>query len=142
MNAVTKKYLPVAVGGVLLIGIAVWLGRKFFSAAIDTVGGVFSGNNAVTAGTPYAGTGVLGTLGGSVNAISGGAFQAIGETISSWFTPNVQPTGNLYYTVTFPDGKRHAIVDTSVDRSGYFTYQGTRYRLGISRDNARIAVAA
>lgn len=36
------------------------------------------------AGTPYEGAGVLGTLGGTVNAASGGVLQSWSESLGGW----------------------------------------------------------
>src|SRR5581483_891681 len=64
---------------------------KAAGAAIDTGAGVLTGNNAVTQGTEYQGTGVLGTLGAATDKVSGGLFSSIGDTIGGWFAPSYDP---------------------------------------------------
>jgi hypothetical protein len=53
-------------------------------AATDAAVGVITGNNALTAGSPYEGAGVLGTLGAAANAASGGVLQRVGESIGGF----------------------------------------------------------
>lgn len=47
--------------------------------------GIATGNNVVTAGTPYEGTGIFGTLGAATNDILGGAPAALGNWFSGTF---------------------------------------------------------
>lgn len=89
MKALLKQNPLLLAGGVVLIlGAVYFFGRKTLAAAADTVGGVVSGNNAVTAGTAYEGKGVLGTVGAVFNDASGGLFAsvggAIGQTLYDW----------------------------------------------------------
>lgn len=60
-------------------------------AVADAAGGVLTGNNRLTTGTEYAGTGVLGTLGAATDAVGGGVFSSIGDaiggTLADWFQP-------------------------------------------------------
>lgn len=49
--------------------------------AASAVGGALTGNNALTAGTAYAGAGLPGTLGAATNEVLGGAPQSIGDAI-------------------------------------------------------------
>lgn len=138
--------IRLAAGVVIVVATVYYLARR---TVVDTVqgsanivGGVLSGNNAVTKDTPYENKGTVGTVAAVTDRLLGGLPQVIGSQISSWFFPSVNPTGNLYYNVGFPDGSRHAIRDDLVDKSGFFTYGGKRYRLGITQDNRRVAVAA
>jgi hypothetical protein len=70
---------------VAIVGIVVlyFIAKKTVTAAAGAVGGVVSGNNALTSGTPYAGAGILGTLGAAFNSASGGALQSAGESLGS-----------------------------------------------------------
>ncbi len=74
-------------GLVLAGGVVVYLLwdkiTALFNAVIDDTGGIFSGNNALTAGTDYSGTGILGTAGAAVNSTLGGAPESIGDAIGS-----------------------------------------------------------
>jgi hypothetical protein len=70
----TKEGQWLAVGLVAAVVVYV-LAKRTLKAA----GGVLSGNNALTAGTPYQGTGLAGTLGAGANVVSGGALQSLGE---------------------------------------------------------------
>lgn len=62
------------------------------SAAADTAGGVLSGNNALTQGTPYQGAGVAGTLGAAANTVSGGVLEQLGN----WIGGLLPGSGNDY----------------------------------------------
>lgn len=85
MAALTDKQFIMAGAGVVIVGgVLFWLGRKAVTAAVDTAGGVLSGNNALTQGTAYEGKGVVGTLGAAANAVSGGALQSAGEHVGGW----------------------------------------------------------
>jgi hypothetical protein len=84
--AINEKTILAA--GVVALAVYFVLSRdavKAGGAVVDTAGGVLSGNNALTAGTPYEGGGVAGTVGAGVNSILGGVPQAIGESIGGWF---------------------------------------------------------
>lgn len=76
--------IQLAVGLAIVAGVVYFLGRKVITEAAAAAGGVVSGNNALTAGTPYAGAGLAGTLGAAANAASGGSLQSIGEALGSW----------------------------------------------------------
>lgn len=79
-------------------------------------------------GTSFEGTGAIGTLGNATNQLLGGAPATIGETLSRWTynllnSDDIAPT----YTVTFPDGTKHAVEPKSVNSGGTFvasTYTG------------------
>jgi hypothetical protein len=141
VDTALKNALPLAIGAVLLIALVYYLARKTLSDAAGAVGGVISGDNLLTQGTPYQATGIAGTLGAAANVVSGGSLQAIGEAVSSWFSPSYDDDG-LFYITLFSDGQRHSVPGSTVDKDGYFTYQGKRYRLGYNNGNQRVAVAA
>lgn len=85
MAALTDKQM-VLVGGTALVGgaLLIWFLSRQAKAVAATAGGLITGDNALTAGTPYQGAGVLGTLGAGFNAASGGFFQSAGETLGGW----------------------------------------------------------
>lgn len=125
------KQIAMVSVGVLTAGVLLYF---FGSKLLRGAGGLLSGNNSLTKGTPYAGAGVVGTAGAATNKVLGGAPQAIGErlgdTLYSWFGHQVNPNAPIYL-VMFPDGKRHAVDSNAIDQSGYFTYQGIRFKLGM-----------
>lgn len=88
MNRLLHKAMAnpvqVALGAAVLIGVVYYLGRKTLSDTASAAGGLVTGNNAITAGTPYAGKGIVGTIAGTANAASGGALQSIGEALGGW----------------------------------------------------------
>lgn len=131
--------LPLAIGAAVIVGVVYYLGRKTISDSADAVGGIVSGNNAVTRGTVYEGTGTLGTIGAATDAVSGGVLSAVGEKISSWFTPT-QTGADLYFRTIFPDASVGAVPSNSIDAQGYFTYKGGRYRMGFNASGYRVAV--
>lgn len=117
------------------------------SGTLDAV----SGDNNLTknakdaAGNPvtaYQGVGFgLGTIGALFNRASGGTLASWGESVSSWFTPTAAPgDSNIFYRVLFPDGTHHAVGNGTIDKKGYFTFNGKTYRMGYNQANVRIAV--
>ncbi len=90
------KQNPLYVAGAIALTIAAlyWFSRQAIkdtaagaaavgAAAAETIAGVATGDNAVTRGTPYEGTGIFGTLGAATNATLGGVPQSIGESLGS-----------------------------------------------------------
>jgi hypothetical protein len=134
-----KQELFVAAAAVLTGGVLLYF---FGGKLLKGLGGLFTGNNPLTTGTPYAGGGVAGTLGAATNKALGGAPQAAGErlgdTLYSWFGQK-DTSAATFLLARFPDGKRHAVPGNTVDGSGYFTYQGVRFRMG-TLNGERIAV--
>ena len=93
-------------------------------------------------GTAYEGTGAVGTLGNVANQLSGGALQTAGETLSRWTYDlfNSDEIGETtFYTVTFPDGQRHAVGASTVSKSGTFTYNGKAYTLYVDASGKKFA---
>lgn len=72
-------------GWAIAIGAAVvgiwWLGRQAKGAVVDGVKSTATAISNVNQGTPYEGTGVIGTLGHTVDTIGGGVFSSAGEWI-------------------------------------------------------------
>jgi hypothetical protein len=143
LNTKAGQYIAIggaAIGAVVFI---VWYGKKQVAQAADLVGSVASGNNAVTRNqvdasgekvTAYEGAGILGTLGAAFNSVSGGTLASLGSwlggktyDIVSWFSPGDQP--DVYQSVIFPDGSRHAIKLSDVSKDGLVDVDGTLYRL-------------
>lgn len=104
--------------------------------------------NTVTnpnAGTPYEGTGIVGTAANILNTASGGALAATGTSISgalfNWFNPN--PAGTMvFYTTQFPDGTMNAVPSDTLDGQGNFNYNGAAYIMKQDASGNHVAVAA
>lgn len=94
MNYLAKQNpLMLAAGVVLVIGVVYYLGRKTVKDVASAAGGVLSGDNALTEGTPYQGAGVLGTLGAAANEASGGFLESTGHRIGGWVYDVLHPGG-------------------------------------------------
>jgi hypothetical protein len=94
------------------------------------------------AGTPYENKGAVGILANATNTLLGGAPQAVGETLSRWTYDilNGDDIGETtFYTVTFPDGTKHAIGATTVSKSGAFAYNGKTYTLYVDASGKKFA---
>jgi hypothetical protein len=78
-----------AIAGAVVVGVLYLIARQAIKdtaiVAAETAAGVVTGNNVLTRGTPYAGAGVLGTMGAAANAASGGVLQSWGESLGGWF---------------------------------------------------------
>lgn len=140
-----KNPLPLAAGVVLVLVAVYFLARKTLTDAAAAVGGLVSGDNALTKGTDYEGKGAAGTLGAAVDSATGGFTSWIGggiggaaATLRDWATTDAADE-NLFYTVKFPDGSKHAVGSLSVARDGTFTYQDVRYKLFIDSTGAKVA---
>lgn len=81
----------VLAGAVLLV-VVYFIGKATLSAAASAAGGLVTGNNAITSGTEYAGTGVLGTLGAATNDVSGGFLGWLGDKIGGGLADLTQPS--------------------------------------------------
>lgn len=77
--------------GAVALAVVYFVGKKVLTGAASAAGGVVSGNNALTAGTPYAGAGVAGTLGAAANSASGGVLSNIGGTLGDWLYNTFHP---------------------------------------------------
>ena len=82
----------------------------------------------------------------AVNSTLGGAPASIGEWLGgktfdlvSWFKGDPGPE-NLYYSVLFADGSKHAIGSQQIDSDGHFTYNGKSYRMGVNSSGKNYAV--
>lgn len=93
MRSYLAKQNPfvLAAGAVLVIGVVYYLGRKTVADVASGVGGVVSGNNAITEGTAYEGAGILGTVGAAANAASGGFFETTGSKLGGWVYDLLHP---------------------------------------------------
>lgn len=83
--------VQLAIAVVLVAGAGYWLLRRAAkdstdaaSAGVDAIGGIFSGNNRLTEGTPYEDAGILGTIGSGVNELLGGAPEKLGSKLGGW----------------------------------------------------------
>jgi hypothetical protein len=98
----------------------------------------------INKGTPYEGSGVVGTAANLANQASGGALAAtgswIGRTLYDFVNPS-SPRGQVFYTFTLPDGSRGS-VDSADVRNGLFVRRGARYRLKVDVSGRKYAVPA
>jgi len=89
----------IGVGALAVVGVFAFF-KKQAGDAVAGVGGVLSGNNALTEGTPYAGYGFIGTLGAGANEISGGTLQQWGESLGGWLFDVTHPNqGGISNTI-------------------------------------------
>jgi len=79
-----KQFLLAGVATVVAVGGLVWVAKRGASAAVDTAGGILTGENSLTKGTPYEGTGLLGSMGAAANEISGGVLEGLGGGVGIW----------------------------------------------------------
>lgn len=70
--------IKLAVGAVIVIGVVYFLGRKTVKDTRDYVADTVS---SINEGTPYEGTGVVGTLGHGVNVLTGNWLDDFGSWI-------------------------------------------------------------
>lgn len=140
-NTLAKNAAAIGAGVAIVAVVAYLIARRTITEVAETAGGIVTGDNALTRGTPYQGAGVLGTLGAATNAASGGTFQAIGEKIVSVFTPNVSDAEryDLMYGVLFPDGRRRAVRATEISKDGVYALNGALYLIGYNQANERVA---
>lgn len=88
------QYAVLGVVGVALFVIVYKFLKREVVAGAQAVGGIASGKNELTKGTPYEGAGIVGTLGAAANEISGGV---LGE--GGWF----DGLGGWLYDATHED---------------------------------------
>ncbi len=146
IDGALKNPVQLAIGAAIVLGVVYFLIRKTASDAAKAAGGIVSGNNMVTRNQTdfsgnkvdaYEGKGLAGTLGAVVNSATGGATASVGSKVGGFLSSvfgKEDTSPSVFYTVLFPDGTKHAVGNTWVDKNGYFTYpQGStvRYKLGI-----------
>lgn len=95
-------------------------------------------------GTPFEGTGAIGTLGNVTNHLLGGAPQAAGESLSeTLFELTHDDFDGTTYLFTFADsGASGAVNSSDVDSRGFFNYwrDGKRYQLMKDQDGRKVAI--
>ena len=138
IETLAKNALPIALGAAGLLALVYYLGRKTIADTADLAAGIVSGDNAITEGTQYEGTGVAGTVGAVADAASGGLFSSWGSSLADWFAPSVADS-DVYFAVLFPDGATHAIHSTDIKADSTFEYSSAVYRLGINPRGLKIA---
>src|SRR5689334_7890370 len=101
--------LVLLAGAAVAVIALVWFVKRQAAAVAAAAGGLVTGNNAVTQGTPYAGTGVLATPAAIANDASGGVLAEfggwLGRSIYDWTHPeeaqqlqsNKQAIGDNFY---------------------------------------------
>lgn len=126
-----SKQNPLLLAGAaaILIYVVYGLIRKTVKDTADAAGGLVSGNTPWTTGTPYENTGILGTLGGGIDKVTGGVASAAGGWIAGLLASDYVGE-DLFFTTTFPDGAKHAVPSSTVARDGRFTYGGKNYIMG------------
>lgn len=72
-------------------------------------------------------------------AVPGEIGRAIGGSLYEWLNP-YDRRQDVFYTVLFPTGQRHAIRSDYVDSAGRFNYNGQRYTMRVRADRVRVAV--
>lgn len=86
------QYIALGAVALLVVYFVTKQAAKAAGAVASAAGGVLTGNNALTQGTPYQGAGVIGTLGAAANDVSGGTLQSVGDYIGNkladWFQPS------------------------------------------------------
>jgi hypothetical protein len=102
--------LLIGVGVVAFIGLTLFL-KKQAAAAANAIANV-------NAGTPYEGSGVVGTLGNAVNQASGGTLQTLGESIGGWvyelfnpYDPNAATDATNYADDSAAVTRKQAVTD-------------------------------
>lgn len=125
---------------------AVWIGLGVAALGVAYV--VYKSFGKFNEGTPYEGTGAVGTLGNIANQVLGGApadiGSAIGTTLYDW-THDDSNANSVDLIFTFQDSGKKGTVDAStVDKNGYFRYwrDGVRYQLKKDAKGNRIAIKA
>lgn len=73
------------------------------------------------------------------------AVNAVSDKLTDWFGPK-DTTESVYYTVTFPNGDRHAVGASTVAPDGLFQkivppYRATQWRMKVDATGKKFAVA-
>ncbi len=125
---------------------AVWVTLAAVAGGI--VYAVYKSFTNFNKGTPYEGTGAVGTLGNVADQLSGGVLSAtgsaIGTTLYDWTHSDESVTATTLI-FTFKDtGLKGAVNEDQVDPLGFFNYYktGVRYQLKKDASGNRIAVKA
>lgn len=87
--------LQLAFGIAVVLGVVYLLGRSAIKETAGAVGGLVSGDNVITRGTPYQGAGIVGTLGAAANAASGGVLERAGSAIGGFLFDLFNEDANL-----------------------------------------------
>lgn len=72
--------VQLAIGATLVLLAVYYILRKVLGDVAGAVGGVLTGDNALTKGTPYEGAGVVATPAAAANVLLGGVPQKVGES--------------------------------------------------------------
>lgn len=98
-------------------------------------------------GTPYEGTGAVGTLGNVADKLSGGALSSVGSKIGTTLYDWTHDDGDakmFTYSFTFvATGAKGAVNSEDIDSRGVFTYfrDGKKYQLKTDAQGNRFATA-
>ena len=102
IEAVARSPIAWGIAAILGVFAAVYLVRQAAQGVASVGESAANAVNNVNAGTPYAGAGVVGTLGNATNALSGGVLEQIGNTIGGWLadvTTSSNPPQNSAQTL-------------------------------------------
>lgn len=107
LNAPEGYALLVVVGVLGFIGLTLFLKKQ----ATEAISGIAHIND----GTPYAGAGVVGTLGNAANQLSGGTLADLGENLGGWlygvFNEDYDPNASDPNLQT----RKQAVIDNAGD---------------------------
>ncbi len=87
--------VQLALGVGIVVASVYLLGRQLAADLGGAAGGIVSGDNVITRGTPYQGAGIAGTLGAATNAASGGILERTGSAIGGFFYDLFNEDANL-----------------------------------------------
>jgi len=81
VSAVMNDPIKFAIAAAVVLGVGYFVAKTVFKFAAAQAGGVVSGRNAITEGTPYAGAGIVATPAAIADAASGGILSSLGGWI-------------------------------------------------------------
>lgn len=122
-KALTAEPVMLLALGIVGVAVAYFVISKAISgfkaagtATLDAATGAVTGNNAITAGTPYAGAGLVATPAAIADAASGGLLSEFGDWLGGKAADVFQPAPNLN-----PDNGHAATPQQSVGDNYYDT---------------------
>jgi hypothetical protein len=118
-----------AVGGFVLYKLL----TQLVPAAGQAAAGLVTGNNPITAGTPYQGAGIVATPAAIANAASGGLLARIGSWLGTSTYAALHPYAGITVgasSIMLGDGTEIPVGAVTVsDSDGTFAYHGTTYKV-------------
>jgi hypothetical protein len=99
VSAVMADPIKFAVAAAVVLGVGYFLVKTVLGKVAAEAGGLVSGRNAITDGTPYAGAGAIATPAAIANAASGGTLADLGgwlgRTVYDWTHEEYDPNTGL-----------------------------------------------